>query len=154
MAIGKPLGGEVTVTTSASGTFTADEVLVATGRRPRLDDAGLEAVGLAADDVRTGHLPPWLHVVGDASGEPPLTHWGKYRARVVGDAIAAAATGHLDDLAPSTMRMVRVDGRRLCLVRTADGVKEARNRRVDIVIKPVVEGNEQSAWAPPPYLGS
>jgi len=39
-------------------------------------------------------------------------------------------------------------------VRTADNVREPRNRRVDIVIKPVVEGNEQAAWTPPPYLGS
>ena len=30
----------------------------------------------------------------------------------------------------------------------------ARNRRVDIVIKPVIEGQEEQAWAPPPYLGS
>lgn len=30
----------------------------------------------------------------------------------------------------------------------------ARNRRVDIVIKPIVEGREQQAWTPPPYLGS
>jgi len=30
----------------------------------------------------------------------------------------------------------------------------ARNRRVDIVIKPIVEGQEQKAWDPPPYLGS
>ena len=29
-----------------------------------------------------------------------------------------------------------------------------RNRRVDIVIKPVIEGQEQQAWAPPPYLGA
>jgi len=28
-----------------------------------------------------------------------------------------------------------------------------RNRRVDIVIKPIVEGKEQQAYAPPPYLG-
>lgn len=34
---------------------------------------------------------------------------------------------------------------------TADGRK--KNRRVDIVIKPVVEGQEQQAWTPPPYLG-
>jgi outer membrane protein OmpA-like peptidoglycan-associated protein len=30
----------------------------------------------------------------------------------------------------------------------------AKNRRVDIVLKPVVQGNEQAAWTPPPYLGS
>jgi outer membrane protein OmpA-like peptidoglycan-associated protein len=31
---------------------------------------------------------------------------------------------------------------------------KAKNRRVDIVIKPIVEGNESAAEAPPPYLGS
>ncbi len=51
---------------------------------------------------------------------------------------------------------IREEGRgeRELAVRTGDNVNEARNRRVDIVIKPVVEGNEQAAWAPPPYLGS
>lgn len=29
-----------------------------------------------------------------------------------------------------------------------------RNRRVDIVIKPIVEGQERRAYAPPPYLGA
>ncbi len=50
---------------------------------------------------------------------------------------------------------VRQEGRgeRELLVRTGDSVKESRNRRVDIVIKPVVEGQEQQAWTPPPYLG-
>ncbi|HEY1181168.1 MAG TPA: OmpA family protein, partial [Rhodocyclaceae bacterium] len=50
---------------------------------------------------------------------------------------------------------VRQEGRgeRELLVRTGDGVKESRNRRVDIVIKPVIEGQEQQAWTPPPYLG-
>lgn len=50
---------------------------------------------------------------------------------------------------------VRQEGRgeRELLVRTGDGVKNASNRRVDIVIKPVIEGQEQQAWAPPPYLG-
>lgn len=35
---------------------------------------------------------------------------------------------------------------------TSDGKR--LNRRVDIVIKPVVEGNEQQAYLPPGYLGS
>ncbi len=50
---------------------------------------------------------------------------------------------------------VRQEGRgeREPLVRTGDGVKDSRNRRVDIVIKPVVQGQEQQAWTPPPYLG-
>ena len=31
---------------------------------------------------------------------------------------------------------------------------QAQNRRVDIVIKAIVEGNEGAAYTPPPYLGS
>jgi outer membrane protein OmpA-like peptidoglycan-associated protein len=50
---------------------------------------------------------------------------------------------------------IREEGRgeRELLVRTADNVNERRNRRVDIVVKAVVEGREAEAWAPPPYLG-
>ena len=29
-----------------------------------------------------------------------------------------------------------------------------KNRRVDIIIKPVIEGREEQAWTSPPYLGS
>ena len=89
---GKVHGGPVTLTTSA-GEVMADELLLSVGRRPRLDDLGLESVGLTPDDVTGGRLPEWLHVVGDASGGPPLTHWGKHQARVVGARIAAAAVG-------------------------------------------------------------
>lgn len=35
---------------------------------------------------------------------------------------AGAVVGHLDDLATGTMKMVKVDGHRLCLVRTSEGV--------------------------------
>ncbi len=92
--IGKIHGGTVTLTTSA-GEIEADEVLLSVGRSPRLADVGLESVDLTADDV-TGHrLPEWLHVVGDASGGPPLTHWGKHQARVVGARIAAASSGQV-----------------------------------------------------------
>ncbi|MDJ0771079.1 MAG: Rieske 2Fe-2S domain-containing protein [Ilumatobacter sp.] len=37
-------------------------------------------------------------------------------------AAAGTVVGHLDDLAEATMRMVKVDGHRLCLVRTSEGV--------------------------------
>lgn len=95
---GRIHGGPVTVETD-DGPVEGDEVLVATGRRPRLGDLGLDAVGLTADDVLEGRLPEWLHAVGDASGEAPLTHWGKYRARVIGAQIAAA--GHEVHAPPS-----------------------------------------------------
>ncbi len=53
------------------------------------------------------------------------------------------------------LQRVRQEGRgeRELLVRTADGVNENRNRRVDIVIKALVQGQEQAAWTPPGYLG-
>ncbi|WP_416955035.1 dihydrolipoyl dehydrogenase family protein [Nocardioides sp. T5] len=91
---GRIHGGPVTLTTTR-GELEADEVLLAIGRSPRLDDLGLSSVGLTADDVTGGRLPEWLHVVGDASGGPPLTHWGKHQARVVGARIAAAAAGEV-----------------------------------------------------------
>ncbi|GAB95003.1 dihydrolipoamide dehydrogenase [Kineosphaera limosa] len=90
--LGRIHGGPLTMQTSA-GPIVADEILVAVGRRPRLRDLGLESVGLTPDDVLAGRLPDWLSAVGDASGEPALTHWGKYRARVLGEQIAAAALG-------------------------------------------------------------
>ena len=49
-----------------------DEVLVATGRR------------LNTEALPGQERPAWLHLVGDVSGEPALTHWGKYRARLLG----------------------------------------------------------------------
>jgi pyruvate/2-oxoglutarate dehydrogenase complex dihydrolipoamide dehydrogenase (E3) component len=92
--IGKVHGGTVTLSTTA-GEIVADELLLSIGRTPRLDDLGLDSVGLTADDVKAGRLPEWLHAVGDASGGPPLTHWGKHQARVVGARIAAAAAGEV-----------------------------------------------------------
>ncbi len=81
--LGRVHGGPVTLETSG-GAVLAAEVLVATGRRPNTAKLGLEAF-----DPR----PDWLHLVGDASGEPPLTHWGKYRAQLLGAAIQARAPG-------------------------------------------------------------
>lgn len=84
----------------------ADEVLVATGRRPRLEDAGLESIGLTADDVSGGHLPEWLHAVGDADGGPMLTHRGKHSARVLGAHLRARALGEAEEPAPPAVAAV------------------------------------------------
>jgi dihydrolipoamide dehydrogenase len=65
-----------------------DRLLVATGRRPRVDGLGLETVGVEAD----GHgIPVDAHLragerlwaIGDVTGIWPLTHVGKYQGRVV-----------------------------------------------------------------------
>ena len=65
-----------------------DRVLVATGRRPRVTDIGLETVGIKADghgvavdsQLRAGER---LWAIGDVTGIWPLTHVGKYQGRVV-----------------------------------------------------------------------
>lgn len=82
----------------------AEEILVATGRRPRTLDVGLETVGLTPGDWLptddTMRLPgfDWLYAVGDVTHRALLTHQGKYQARIAGDVIAARANGEeVDD---------------------------------------------------------
>jgi pyruvate/2-oxoglutarate dehydrogenase complex dihydrolipoamide dehydrogenase (E3) component len=65
-----------------------DRLLVATGRRPRVDGIGLETVGVAADprgipvDARMA-AGEGLWAVGDVTGLWQLTHVGEYQGRVV-----------------------------------------------------------------------
>ena len=71
-----------------------DRLLVATGRRPRVDGLGLETVGIEADahgipvdaHLRAGER---LWAIGDVTGIWPLTHVGKYQ----GDVVAANILG-------------------------------------------------------------
>jgi pyruvate/2-oxoglutarate dehydrogenase complex dihydrolipoamide dehydrogenase (E3) component len=69
-----------------------DHLLVATGRRPRLDGIGLETVGVQADAHGVPvdeHLRVADHLwaIGDVTGLWPLTHVGKYQGDVVADNI-------------------------------------------------------------------
>ena len=94
-------GGEVTLTLEDGSVVTADEVLVAAGRRPRTADVGLDTVGLEpgrttpTDDFLQvqGVDGDWLYAVGDVNGRNLLTHMGKYQARLAGDVIVARARG-------------------------------------------------------------
>jgi dihydrolipoamide dehydrogenase len=64
-----------------------DRLLVATGRRPRVDGLGLETVGVQADGhgipvdarLRAGER---LWAIGDVTGVRLLTHMGKYQGEV------------------------------------------------------------------------
>lgn len=102
-AIGRVHGGPVTVVVDGRP-LEVDEVVVATGRHPAIDGLGLETVGLDAvrvDDHMAveGVGGDWLYAVGDVNDRAPLTHQGKYQARVCGDVIAARAAGQpLDGL--------------------------------------------------------
>jgi pyruvate/2-oxoglutarate dehydrogenase complex dihydrolipoamide dehydrogenase (E3) component len=87
--------GTVQATLDNDTTVTADELLVAVGRRPATGDLGLETVGLTPGkpvevDERlraTGVDDDWLYAVGDCNGLALLTHMGKYQARIAGDVI-------------------------------------------------------------------
>ena len=65
-----------------------DRLLVATGRRPRVDGIGLETVGIEPNphgvpvdaQLRAGER---LWAIGDVTGIWPLTHVGKYQGRIV-----------------------------------------------------------------------
>jgi dihydrolipoamide dehydrogenase len=65
-----------------------DRLLVATGRRPRVEGIGLETVDVEPNEHGIpvdGHLRvrDGLWAVGDVTGIFPLTHVGKYQGRVV-----------------------------------------------------------------------
>ena len=68
--------------------LTGDRLLVATGRRPRVDGLGLETVGVVANrrgipvDARL-RAAECLWAIGDVNGIWQLTHVGKYQGRVV-----------------------------------------------------------------------
>jgi pyruvate/2-oxoglutarate dehydrogenase complex dihydrolipoamide dehydrogenase (E3) component len=71
-----------------------DKLLVATGRRPRVEGIGLETVGVEANP-RGVHVDEYLRVgerlwaIGDVTGIWPLTHVGEYE----GDVVAANIAG-------------------------------------------------------------
>jgi pyruvate/2-oxoglutarate dehydrogenase complex dihydrolipoamide dehydrogenase (E3) component len=92
-AVGARRDGEDYVLTLDDGReLRGDRLLVATGRRPRVRDIGLETVGVTATgrgipvDARLSAAEN-LWVVGDATGLWMLTHVGKYQGEVVADNI-------------------------------------------------------------------
>jgi pyruvate/2-oxoglutarate dehydrogenase complex dihydrolipoamide dehydrogenase (E3) component len=68
-------------------TLSGERLLVATGRRPRIDGLGLENVGIEADprgipvDGRM-RAADGVWAIGDVTGIWPLTYVGKYHARI------------------------------------------------------------------------
>ena len=68
---------------------------------------------------------------------------------------AAAVARYLESQGMNPGR-IRQEGRgeREPIASNETDAGRAKNRRVDIVIKPVIEGQEEQAWTPPPYLGS
>jgi len=114
-------GGPVEVLLGDGQRIAADEVLFATGRKPRTDDLGLETVGLRpggyldVDDTcrvqGTDGDGDWLYAVGDVNHRALLTHQGKYQARIAGAAIGANAHGSPLDTTPWGAHVATADNR-------------------------------------------
>jgi dihydrolipoamide dehydrogenase len=97
--------GPVTGTLEDGREVTADEILVAVGRRANTNDVGFDTVGLepgkflSVDDRlrATGVDGDWLYGVGDVAGLALFTHMGKYQGRLVGDIIAGMDVRDIGD---------------------------------------------------------
>jgi pyruvate/2-oxoglutarate dehydrogenase complex dihydrolipoamide dehydrogenase (E3) component len=97
------VGGSVQIMLDDGDTITAEELLVAVGRKPNTDKLGLETVGLKPGDwldvddtclvngVDGGG--EWLYAIGDINHRALLTHIGKYQGRACSTAIIARARG-------------------------------------------------------------
>ena len=81
-------GGQYFLELDDGRTLSGDRLLVATGRRPRVDGIGLETVGVETNprgvkvDSRLS-AGERLWAIGDVNGIWQLTHVGKYQGRVV-----------------------------------------------------------------------
>jgi pyruvate/2-oxoglutarate dehydrogenase complex dihydrolipoamide dehydrogenase (E3) component len=84
--VGRDHGGFV-VSLEDGSTLAGEQLLVATGRRPRVDELGLENVGIEANprgihvDARMS-AGDGIWAIGDVTGIWPLTYMGKYHGRI------------------------------------------------------------------------
>lgn len=96
---------EVSLADGSAIEIEADEILIATGRKPNTSNLGLENLGIEAGDYievddhlrATGVASGWLYAVGDVNGRSLLTHTGKYQARIAGAHIAGVDTSAWGD---------------------------------------------------------
>jgi pyruvate/2-oxoglutarate dehydrogenase complex dihydrolipoamide dehydrogenase (E3) component len=97
-------GDEFVLEFDGGGDLRGDKLLVATGRRPRVEGIGLDTVGVEAnphgievdEHLRAGER---LWAIGDVTGVWPLTHVGEYE----GDVVAANIAG---DVRPANYEAV------------------------------------------------
>jgi dihydrolipoamide dehydrogenase len=123
-------GGRVTVMLEGGDTVEGDEILVVVGRKPPTDDLGLETVGLErgkyvdTDDTLQVAEHPWLYAIGDVNGRAPLTHMGKYHARLAADNIAGG-DHRIEIDGVRSPRVVFTDPQVAAVGHTLDSAKEA-----------------------------
>ena len=123
--------GTVALEIDGDGTLEAAHLLVAVGRKARVDGLGLESV-----DAGTGGEPlevdermrvggrDWLYAIGDVNGRAQLTHMGKYQARVAAENILGReAVARADD--ERSPRVVFSDPEVAAVGYTLAGAREA-----------------------------
>jgi pyruvate/2-oxoglutarate dehydrogenase complex dihydrolipoamide dehydrogenase (E3) component len=134
-------GDEVVVELGDEPPVTADELLVATGRRPQTAEIGIDSVGLEPgkaievdDRMRaTGVAGGWLFAVGDVNGRVQLTHMGKYQARAAADVILGKEAVVTAD-GPVSPRVIFTEPQVAAVGHTLDSAQQAglNVRAVDV----------------------
>ncbi|MFN8113558.1 MAG: NAD(P)/FAD-dependent oxidoreductase [Solirubrobacterales bacterium] len=124
-------GDETVLELESGGTVSGERLLVAVGRKARVDGIGLESVGVEPggdpievdERMRVGGRD-WLYAIGDVNGRSQLTHMGKYQARVAAQNILGrdAVARHDDERSP---RVVFTDPEIAAVGYTLAGAKEA-----------------------------
>ena len=80
--------GQVATGQDAADTIVADQILVATGRRPRIDGLALEAAGVETRrgavhvDARLRSSAKSVWAAGDVTGGPQFTHAAEHMAKI------------------------------------------------------------------------
>jgi dihydrolipoamide dehydrogenase len=136
--------GRVTVELDDGTSVTADEILVAVGRRTLSADIGVEHLGIEpgrpieVDDTLRVPGHEWLYVIGDANGRALLTHMGKYQGRLVADRILGRPLPLRSD-GPKSPRVTFTDPQIAAVGHTLASAQEAgiNARAVDVT----TEGN-------------
>ena len=129
---------------------TGDELLVAAGRQPVTATIGLDTVGLAPGRVvevddrlrATGVDGGWLYAVGDVNGLAPLTHMGKYQARLAGDVILGKDVR--DEASRSVVPRVTFTDPQVCAVGLTEA--DARDRGLDVRVVTYGTGDVAGAY--------
>ena len=126
-----PASGDVVVELEDGDSVRGDELLIAVGRAPRVDGLGLDTVGLSADGplavderMRVGDLG-WLYAVGDVNGRAPLTHMGKYQARIAADQILGKGTTAAQWDGPLAPRVIFTEPQVAAVGHTLDSARQA-----------------------------
>jgi dihydrolipoamide dehydrogenase len=140
----------VEATLADGTTISADELLVAVGRRPRTLDIGLDTVGLEPgrpvevdDSLRAQRVDGgWLYAVGDVNGRALLTHMGKYQARIAGDVIAGRAAR--DIASDAAVPRVTFTDPQVCAVGLTEA--QARDRGINVRTVSVGTGDVSGAY--------